>query len=156
MSLKVAYSDDIQVVTKSFILKHFGPPPPFIFLSLLSLFFPSLIQFSLSRTLSLTAASPQLAVTADWACCCRRSSSPLPQLALFHSFAPNQQRFTPSHPSGDLLPPTIIDNTSCNAGTDPGRRLRGPGPNKIFFSSGPPSKYNEPPLPLAHHPANSK
>ena len=88
--------------------------------------------FSLSLTLSLTVASPQLAVTTDRACCCRRSSSPPHQLASLHSFAPNRWRFTPSPDlatlhlppiqqpfafpplTGDPSLPTTTDDPSCN------------------------------------------
>ena len=56
-SLKVAYSDNIQVVTKSLILKTLQPHLPSFFFPL---YFPFLTGFSLSLTQYLIAASPEL------------------------------------------------------------------------------------------------
>ena len=122
----VAYNDDIQVVTKSLILKTLQP----FFFS--PLYFPSLTRFSLSFTLYLTIASTNLS-RRHWSsllCCqlslsCRRwhqsqcFSSPIVgdasvrrSLAMLQ-FADRSRRFISHHPStlqfapsGDPLPPT--------------------------------------------------
>ena len=122
----VAYNDDIQVVTKSLILKTLQP----FFFS--PLYFPSLTRFSLSFTLYLTIASTNLS-RRHWSSllCCRlslscrrwhqsqRFSSPIVGGASVRrslatlQLADRSRRFISHHPStlqfapsGDPLPPT--------------------------------------------------